>query len=74
MRFLRKIQFQALDKFVKENEKTFNEFATTVGQGLASALRGVVSILKFFHNNMTAIIDTIKNRKSTHLNSSHTVT
>ena len=55
-----KIQFQALDKFVKENEKTFNEFATTVGQGLASALRGVVSILKFFHNNMTAIIETIK--------------
>jgi len=55
-----KIQFQALDKFVKENEKTFNEFATTVGQGLASALRGVVSVLKFFHNNMTAIIETIK--------------
>jgi len=55
-----KIQFQTLDKFVKENEKTFNEFATTVGQGLASALRGVVSVLKFFHNNMTAIIETIK--------------
>lgn len=55
-----KIQFQALDKFVKENEKTFNEFATTVGQGLASAVRGVVSALKFFHNNMTAIIETIK--------------
>ena len=55
-----KIQFQALDKFVKENEKTFNEFATTIGQGLASALRGVVSVLKFFHNNMKAIIETIK--------------
>ena len=55
-----KIQFQTLDKFIKENEKSFNEFATTVGQGLASALRGVVSVLKFFHNNMTAIIETIK--------------
>ena len=46
-----KIQFQTLDKFIKENEKTFNEFATTVGQGLASALRGVVSVLKFFHTS-----------------------
>ncbi|BAR14250.1 tape measure protein [uncultured Mediterranean phage uvMED] len=55
-----KIQFQALDKFVKENEKTFNEFATTVGKGLASAVRGTASAIGFLKDNFKLIIETIK--------------
>ncbi len=55
-----KIQFQALDNFIKTNEETFNEFARTIGQGLATAVRGTVEVLKFLKENLNLIVASLK--------------
>ena len=55
-----KIQFQALDNFIKTNEETFNEFARTIGEGLASAVRGTVEVLKFMKENINLIVASVK--------------
>jgi hypothetical protein len=55
-----KIQFKLLDTFVKENEKSFKEFAQTIGSGLTSAVRGTASAIVFLKNNFKLIIETIK--------------
>ena len=55
-----KIQFQALDNFIKTNQETFNEFARTIGQGLATAVRGTVEVLKFMKENLNLIVASVK--------------
>jgi hypothetical protein len=55
-----KIQFKLLDTFVKNNEKSFNELAQTIGSGLTSAVRGTASAIVFLKNNFKLIIETIK--------------
>ena len=54
------IQFGDLDKFIKTNEQTFSEFAETIGRGLTSAVKGTVAVLKFFKENMTLIVESVK--------------
>jgi len=55
-----KTQFQDLDKFLKKNMDTIKEVGKSIGQGLASAVRNTVEVLKFFKDNMTAIVETVK--------------
>ena len=55
-----KKQFSALDIFLKDNMETIIEVGKSIGKGLASAVRTTVEVLKFFKNNMTAIIETVK--------------
>ena len=54
------IQFGDLDKFIKTNEQTFSEFSETIGRGLTSAVKGTVAVLKFFKENMTLIVESVK--------------
>jgi len=54
------IQFGDLDKFIKTNEQTFSEFAETIGRGLTNAVKGTVAVLKFFKENMTLIVESVK--------------
>ena len=55
-----KKQFSSLDDFLKQNMDTIKELGKSIGQGLASAVRGTVEVLKFFKDNMTAIVETVK--------------
>ena len=55
-----KIQFGDLDKFIKTNEEIFSEFAETIGRGLTNAVKGTVAVLKFFKENITLIVESVK--------------
>ena len=55
-----KTQFNALDNFLKENMDTIQELGKSIGQGLATGVKATVAVLKFFKDNMTAIVETVK--------------
>jgi hypothetical protein len=55
-----KKQFSALDIFLKDNMDTINEIGRSIGENLAVGIRSTVAVLKFFKDNMTAIIETVK--------------
>lgn len=50
-----KRQLGDLDKFFKDNADTIESYAQTIGEGLATAIRGTVEVLKFLAENIEAV-------------------
>ena len=50
-----KTELQALDVFLATNQKMVEDFAKSIGDVLASAVRGLASVTKFLHENWDAI-------------------
>ncbi len=55
-----KKQFSSLDTFLKDNMDTIKQLGKSIGESLATGVRGTVAVLKFFKDNMTAIVETVK--------------
>ena len=55
-----KKQFGSLDTFLKDNMDTIKQLGKSIGESLATGVRGTVAVLKFFKDNMTAIVETVK--------------
>lgn len=50
-----KFQLGDLDKFFKENQETIEEFAETIGVGLANAIQGVAAVAIFLKENIDLV-------------------
>ena len=50
-----KTELQALDSFLATNQKMVEDFAKSIGDVLASAVRGLASVTKFLYENWDAI-------------------
>lgn len=50
-----KFQLGDLDKFFKDNQEAIEEFAETIGTGLANAIQGVANVAIFLKENIDAV-------------------
>ena len=50
-----KFQLGDLDKFFKDNQETIEEFAETIGTGLANAIQGVAAVAIFLKENIDLV-------------------
>ena len=50
-----KFQLGDLNKFFEQNADVLEEFAESIGEGLATAIRGTVEVIKFLKENIDAV-------------------
>ena len=50
-----KFQLGDLDKFFKDNQETVEEFAKTIGEGLAAAIQGTAQVVIFLKENIDLV-------------------
>jgi len=55
--FFEELKFQLgdLNKFFEENADVLEEFAESIGEGLATAIQGTVTVIKFLKENIDAV-------------------